>query len=94
MKRPIAILFIFLILLQGIPVLDFFFADRCFYAYVDEDKPEETKLKEKKESSSGHLSFCFNNISDPLKHFISNNNLSLPSPYLESFTPPPNSINC
>jgi hypothetical protein len=91
MKIPVAILFLFLLLLQAIPVLHFF-SERNFYTYVDEDKPEETKLKIKKEIRECVFTaqvFAFTEkLSNPFSH---NSCLALPSPYLESFTPPPNS---
>ena len=80
-----------LMCLQAIPVLDFFSTDKIFYSYVDEDKPEETKLKEKKEDKEQAVNPHFSSSADILlQHFDPNNILSLPSPYLESFTPPPN----
>lgn len=91
MKRPIAILFILLMCLQAIPVFDFFSADKVFYTYVDEDKTEETKLKEKKDDKEQVITpHYLATGSILLKHFDLNHILSLPSPYLESFTPPPN----
>jgi hypothetical protein len=91
MKRPIAILFMLLMCLQAIPVLDFFSTDKIFYAYVDEDKPEETKLKEKKEDKQYTTTYPYSTESgNSLKHSDTDRILSLPSPYLESFTPPPN----
>ncbi|NTS40893.1 hypothetical protein HRG84_08235 [Flavisolibacter sp. BT320] len=49
MKRLAAILFLFLLLLQAIPVLHFFSAEKAvFYTYIDEEKPEQ-KLNAGKE---------------------------------------------
>jgi hypothetical protein len=90
MKRPIAILFMFLMLLQAIPVLNFF-SERNFYVYVDEDKPEETKLKVKKDGGECIAIFpAFTSENASLKKSCKNSAPSLPSPYLDSFTPPPN----
>lgn len=92
MKRAFAILFMFTLLLQAIPVLHFF-SEGNFYVYVDEDKPEETKLKKKevKEyiSATSVLSFTVSSLNGVPEISI----LALPAPYLESFTPPPN-ITC
>lgn len=92
MKKWIAILFVFLLCLQAIPVLHFFAADKgVFYAYVDEDKPDECKLKQKKETHDCLSGFILPVAEDvPAKQYGSLRLLSLPSPYLESFTPPPN----
>ncbi len=80
-------------LLQAIPVLHFF-SERNFYVYIDEDKPEETKLKEKKDAKECITLFASFSSDDPsLKTFSENSSPSLPSPYLDSFTPPPN-ITC
>ena len=92
MKRAFAILFMFSLLLQAIPVLHFF-SERNFYVYVDEDKPEETKLKKKeiKEYVSGTSTLSFSVV--VLNQVPEISLLALPAPYLESFTPPPN-ITC
>ena len=94
MKKWIAILFVSLLCLQAIPVLHFFAAEKSvFYAYVDEDKPDECKLKQKKETND-----CLSNFALPVAEEASAKKyhplqlLSLPAPYLESFTPPPNAI--
>ena len=82
--------FMFLLLLQAIPVLHFF-SERNFYVYVDEDKPEETKLKEKKDAKECVANFdAFASANASLKKVSENSSSSLPSPYLDSFTPPPN----
>jgi hypothetical protein len=89
MKRPIAILFMLLLLLQAIPVLHFF-SEHNFYAYVDEDKPEETKLKKKDGKECLTVALTFSSSETLLKLLPANILLALPAPYLESFTPPPN----
>jgi hypothetical protein len=91
MKKWIAILFVSLLCLQAVPVLHFFASEKSvFYAYVDEDKPDECKLKQKKESNDCLSGFPFLLEADPLiKQYSSLRALSLPAPYLESFTPPP-----
>lgn len=91
MKKAVAIFFLFLLCLQAVPVLHFFSSQKSiFYSYVDEDKPAEAKMKEKadgKEFLSPQL-LVVTLEPNPVAHksfYIS----SLPSPYLESFTPPP-----
>jgi len=79
-----------LMCLQAIPVLQFFSSERSFYVYVDEDKPEETKLKEKKEKECVQLHYVIPDSDLSLSSRNSWQLTALPSPYLESFTPPPN----
>jgi|GEM_PF-2186247 len=50
MKSVLAIFYLALLFVQAIPVGQFFSdSDQVFYTYVDEDKPDTGKLKEKKE---------------------------------------------
>lgn len=91
MKKCFAILFLLLLFLQAIPVLHFFAEKKSvFYAYVDEDKADEAKLKFKKETKE-YLSYLFPvfKFLPQLTHGISRNVSLLPSPSLEFVTPPP-----
>ena len=91
MKRPIAILFLMLLLIQAIPVLHFFSPETNFYAYVDEDKPGETKPKAKQDAKE-FISYLqvYEVVSSSLQTFESLSIYLPASPFLESFTPPPN----
>ena len=92
MKQVIAILLFALFILQAIPVVRLFAAakDVAVASVLDEDKPDDGKQKEKQLAkeflpvSAASFSSNLSSISyhTPLVH-------SLPAPYLESFTPPP-----
>lgn len=91
MRKIISILCLSLMLLQAIPVLHFFAAKKAvFYAYVDEEKPEQ-KSKIGKED----LNQEFTIIAAP---FFAEEDIRLfspfvqkrhCSPFLEFLTPPP-----
>lgn len=91
MKKMVAILFLVLLCLQAIPVLHFFSSKKSvFYTYVDEDKPTEAKMKEKAPGKE-YLSFSVvlpeaQPVVTEYRTFLIS---SLTSPYLEAFTPPP-----
>lgn len=92
MKKVFALLFVFLLCLQAIPVLHFFASEKSiFYTYVDEDKPDECKLKQKKESNdcdSSALPWVATDTTS--RHYLNSVTAALPSPFLEFFAPPPN----
>lgn len=92
MKRLISILFLLLLLLQGIPVLHAFSSEpHRFYVSIDEDKPSEQKeVKDGKEYpvhiDHPLLSVVDNKVAVTYKaeaeHLYAN-------PYLEFNSPPP-----
>ena len=92
MKQLIAILLLALFTLQAIPVMRLLAAakDIASFTVLDEDKQDDEKSKEKKDikeyltAPAATLQRDSQSIPyhTPLIH-------SLPSPYLESFTPPP-----
>jgi len=94
-KQVIAIILLSLFFLQAIPVTRLFAAtnNTSYTAFImDEDKSDEAKGKERIESKE-YLSVSIITIYKnclPLKYHSPVIN-ALPSPYLESFTPPPNS---
>ena len=88
MRRIISILFLLLLLLQAIPVLDFFSAqEEIFYVHLDEEKCEDAKeIKGGKE----YLPFADNAINfyrgeKTYPPFFLNRHSS---PLLENITPP------
>ena len=90
MRKIISILFLSLMLLQAIPVLHFFAAQKeIFYVYIDEEKPNE-KFKAKKEGKE----FLSTTLISPAEQTVKT--LFSPviecdyiSPKLEYVTPPP-----
>lgn len=90
MRRIISILFLSLMLLQAIPVLHFFSSqEEIFYAYIDEEKPDE-KSKEKKESKEFLLPTSFSPTVQTIKtHFSPGIDSYYVTPILEFLTPPP-----
>jgi hypothetical protein len=88
MRRVISILFLSLMLLQAIPVLHFFSSNKAiFYAYIDEEKPDEKVKKEGKESFSITLIPTFEaNTKKEFSPYLLN---QYSSPLLEALTPPP-----
>jgi hypothetical protein len=91
-KKLIAIGFLFTMLLQAIPVLHFFSErSEIFYAYIDEDKPGETKIaKEKKELKDGFPFLSIDaEVETEVSHFVCRSTFSLPSPFVESLIRPP-----
>jgi hypothetical protein len=96
-KKLIAILFVFVMLLQAIPVLHFFSSQKeVFYTYVDEDKPEETKVVKNKTEAKA-LSSLPTIITfvdrQPLKHAALLKQ-RLPSPYIAAHLQPPDAASC
>ena len=91
MRKLASILFLFLLLLQAIPVLHFFAEKKAvFYAYVDEEKPEQ-KSKVEKESFHPQTETFLNLVPEGellrlFSPFVQKQHLS---PFLESLTPPP-----
>ncbi|RYZ23009.1 MAG: hypothetical protein EOO16_06765 [Chitinophagaceae bacterium] len=91
MRKLISILLLFLLCLQAIPLVQFVVEEDLTYSWVDEDKPEEGKVKGKKAIKE----FCpapalMATVSDPELHYAPVIARALPCPYLETFTPPPN----
>lgn len=82
----------FLLLSQAIPVVPLLVADDVTVSWVDEDKPQGSKMKEKKDGKE-FLSFL--NAATATVALQSPDcapQRPLPaSPYLERFSPPPNS---
>ena len=92
MKKFITIVLMVLLFLQAIPVMNFFVSGNV-YSYVDEDKPGELKMKDKKE--------CKEFISPGLFLWPQETNkinfeyldvFFLASPYLKYITPPPDRV--
>ena len=93
MKKGIAILLLFLLCLQVIPVAQLFASDDALYAWVDEDRPEESKQygkvkKESKEYFTGFLSI--GTSTHVFRNYPRNNMRVLPWPLLDQLTQPPN----
>lgn len=91
MKKAFAVMFLLLLFLQAIPVGHFFALEKSiFYAYVDEDKPDNGQPKCSKD--------CRDELSAYLLPLLTGENTAryqvlsvclLPPPYLDFFTPPP-----
>lgn len=91
MRRLASILFLFLLLLQAIPVLHFFAEKKAvFYAYVDEEKPEQKSKAEKETFHAQTVVFLYLfPENEPLRLFSPFVQKQHSSPFLESLTPPP-----
>lgn len=91
MKKFIAIVLMLLLFLQAIPVVGFFASPGDnFYSYVDEDKPGELKMKDKKDGKEYVSSGLFLWSQELATiNFEKPNISSLASPYLQYLTPPP-----
>lgn len=91
MRKVLSILFLLLLLLQAIPVLHFFSSNKeVFYAYIDEEKPEEKskpELKITKEYLSAATGLL---VEDEVCRRFSPFAVSpLSSPVLDFLSPPP-----
>lgn len=76
-------------MLQAIPVLHFFSSNKAiFYAYIDEEKPNDKIKKEGKEFLSVTVAQMFEAKTE--KEFLPFLVNHYPSPLIESLTPPPN----
>jgi len=90
MRRIISIIFLSLLLLQAIPMLDFFSSEEeIFYTNIDEEKADES-VKEKKEGKE----YVLLEIGITANHLISTSFCSAvynhyTSPSLILLTPPP-----
>jgi len=91
MKKGFAILFMFLLFAQAIPVAHLFITEECsLFSLIDEEKPQESKSKETsscKEFTFVTYEFTPQEISTG--YHTPMNRTHLPSPFLEFFTPPP-----
>ena len=91
MRKLIALLLIFLMLLQAIPVLHFFSSHKAvFYSYVDEEKPEQ-KFKAANQEYQKHSTaippfFIEEESSRTFLPFVVKR---ISSPLLEALTRPP-----
>jgi hypothetical protein len=91
MRKIVSILCLSLLLLQAIPVLHFFAEKKAvFYAYVDEEKPEQ-KSKVGKDELNKYLVTATQLFSEektrlPFSPFVQKHHSS---PLLEFLTPPP-----
>ena len=92
MRKIVSILFLFLMLLQAIPVLHFFAEKKAvFYTYVDEEKPEQ-KSKFGKEGFNQEytlLAQIFTEAPENVSLFSPFVQKRHSSPLLESLTRPP-----
>ena len=91
MRKLASILFLFLLLLQAIPVLHFFAEKKAvFYAYVDEEKPEQKSKAEKEVYHSQTDLLLYpppeKELSRLFSLFVHKHHLS---PFLDSLTRPP-----
>jgi hypothetical protein len=91
MRKIISILCLFLMLLQAIPVLHFFAAKKAvFYAYVDEEKPEQKSPVGKDDFNKEYVlttpAFFEEESSRSFSPFVQKHPCS---PLLEFTTPPP-----
>jgi len=82
--------------IQAIPVLHFFVGKEkaaTVYTFLDEDKPDGAKSKLKKDSQEyiSLTSLCLEDAVTNSFH-VTNHTSALPSPYLDSLTPPPDLI--
>jgi hypothetical protein len=93
MRKAFAIICLILLFSQAIPVVHFFAEEDVIIALIDEDKPEEGKIKGKIPGKEFCTTFNIELLSFRIKAvtqaFLSS---SLPTPYLEFFTPPPDVI--
>ncbi|GAB4093085.1 hypothetical protein [Flaviaesturariibacter terrae] len=91
MKKLIALFLAFLLLLQAIPVVPQLLCDDVTVSWVDEDKPGDGKMKEKKDGKE-FLSLSLTPVisAEPVKPACAPLRKALPCPHLERFTPPPN----
>jgi hypothetical protein len=91
MKKFITIVLLLLLFLQAIPVVSFFASpDDNFYSYVDEDKPGELKIKDKKECKEYVSPGLFLWSQEVAIGSFEKPDISSPaSPYLQYLTPPP-----
>lgn len=93
MKKIIAILGLVLMFMQAVPVLHLFVSEDIAFTLVEEDKPAETKLKEKKDGKE-YVHHCHYWVVDVQQQHLSCCSYlsALPAPFLESFTPPPDGL--
>jgi hypothetical protein len=95
MKQIVAIILLSLFFLQAVPVVRLLCAAKnaMYSTVIAEDTPDETKGKEKKESKEylAVPAIAVQRNSQPVQYYSPFVH-ALPSPYLESFTPPPNCI--
>ena len=91
MKKFITIGLLLLLFLQAIPVVGFFASPGDnFYSYVDEDKPGELKMKDKKDGKEYVSSGLFLWSQEVAIGSFEKPDISSPtSPYLQYLTPPP-----
>ena len=91
MRKLISIWLLFLLCLQAIPLVQFVVDEDLTYSWVDEDKPEEGKVKGKKEIKEFYsASIIAPAPAAPELHYAPVIARTLPCPYLETFSPPPN----
>lgn len=91
MKKIIAIVFLLLLFFQAIPVAGILAASEdAFYSYVDEEKPGENKIEDKKEGKE-YIPFDLFVWSQQSCIIIFDNQgiYFLATPYLQYLTPPP-----
>lgn len=94
MRRLISIFFLSLLLLQAIPVLHFFSARKTvFYSLIDEEKPVEKTVVEKKASEEKEFLALFETgpvVKTVQRCFAPFFVSPYTSPSLDCITPPPN----
>jgi hypothetical protein len=91
MKKGFAVICLLLLLLQAIPVIPVLATDNIQITWLDEDKPQDPKLKETKNFKEFLRTDHFVQV-EPTKTALTapNHRMALPSPFLEYFAPPPN----
>lgn len=91
MKKWFAFICLLLLMVQAIPVIPVLASDNIQITWLDEDKPQDPKVKEVKSIKeflkTDHVvqQELIKTLIKPIDHRI-----ALPSPFLEFFTPPPN----
>ncbi|RYY89010.1 MAG: hypothetical protein EOO15_07350 [Chitinophagaceae bacterium] len=91
MKKFIAFFFMFLLLLQAIPLVPQLVADDILVSWVDEDKPQDSKSKEKKDGKEFLSFLAATPAAGAAQKPYGAPQRAIPAcPYLERFIPPPN----
>ena len=91
MKKVIAIAFVLILFIQVAPVWNLFVdGSNPVSSWIDEDKPDDSKSKENKAAKAIIVHPpVLTQASARCEYFDPQRISSLPAPYLDSFSPPP-----
>ncbi len=91
MKKVIAIAFFLILFIQVAPVWNLFIdGSNPVSSWIDEDKPDDSKSKENKAAKAIIVHPPVLTLADARSEYPDPQRASsLPAPYLESFSPPP-----